>query len=154
MKSQPYLMIIIVAVVVGAVAFFGGLKYQESKDSLAGISPQDLPQKLQSLGFSGGGTGGGVFRTVGGGTGGTFRRGGGLTAGRIISKDSQSITIKMNDGSTKIIYLSSSTAVTATTAATTDDLKVGTEVTATGTPNSDGSIAAQTVQIRPTTTTQ
>lgn len=75
--------------------------------------------------------------------------GGGLTAGEIISKDTTSITIKMQDGSTKIVLIGESTQVMKTATGSVGDLSIGTNVTVTGTTNSDGSITSQSVQIRP-----
>jgi hypothetical protein len=81
--------------------------------------------------------------------GGTGARGSGLTAGDIISKDASGVTIKMQDGSTKIIVLAPSTTITKSAAGTLEDLTVGTSVAITGTTNSDSSVTAQMVQIRP-----
>jgi hypothetical protein len=85
---------------------------------------------------------------------GTFGQGnrmmnGGFTIGEVISKDASSLTIKMQDGSTKIVLLGSSTSVMKTASGTMDDLVIGSNVTVMGTANSDGSMTAQSVQIRP-----
>lgn len=72
-----------------------------------------------------------------------------LANGEIIAKDEKSITIKLRDGGSKIIFLSGTTAINKSATGTIDDLKVGTQVTATGTINTDGSVSAQMVQIRP-----
>jgi len=74
---------------------------------------------------------------------------GGFTAGQIISKDANGITIKMQDGSTKIILVGGSAQIMKQASGTLDDLSVGEEVTITGSANSDGSITAQTVSLRP-----
>ncbi len=143
--------VIAVAVVVGGGAFFGGMKYAESKSpasrftqgnfqNLQNLSPEERQQRLQELGANAGG-----FR---GGTGGQ-RNGGGFTAGEIISKDDKSVTVKLQDGGSKIIFFSDSTSISKMTDGTKADLEVGKTVTVNGTANSDGSITAQTVQIRP-----
>jgi hypothetical protein len=74
---------------------------------------------------------------------------GGVAAGEIIAKDAASITVKMANGSTRIILMGSSTPVTKQASGTQDDLSVGTQVAVTGSSNSDGSMTANTVQIRP-----
>jgi len=159
MKKQ-YLVTVIVAVVVAAGGFFGGMTFQKSSDSLKGLSGQALTTKMQSLGLGSTDTvRGGAFSTNGnfptngtfpGGTNGARRfGGGGLNAGQIVSMDSTSITIKLTDGSTKVIYYSGTTAITKTATGTASDLAVGTEISATGTSNSDGSITAQDIRINP-----
>jgi hypothetical protein len=69
--------------------------------------------------------------------------------GEIISQEDRSFTVKMADGSTKIIILSDSTTYTKTDAGSKDDLKVGSQVGIFGTENSDGSLTAQNVQLNP-----
>jgi hypothetical protein len=121
---------ILIAIVVGALAFFAGMKYQQSTGS------------AQSNGIS---QGQGGQRFGGGRSGGN----GGPIVGKILSQDSSSITIQLQDGSSKIVNVSSTTTISKTTKAAQSDLTVGTQVAAFGTTNSDGSITAQTVQINP-----
>ncbi|MEW6610236.1 MAG: biotin/lipoyl-binding protein [Patescibacteria group bacterium] len=59
------------------------------------------------------------------------------------------VGVKLQDGGSKIIILSDATKVTKTDEGTVNDLTVGTRVAVTGTSNSDGSVSAQTIQIRP-----
>jgi len=70
-----------------------------------------------------------------------------MIAGEIIAKDDSSMTIKLNDGGSKIVLISGSTKTTKQADATADDLAVGTKVSVLGTTNSDGSVSAQSVQI-------
>ena len=86
-----------------------------------------------------------------GGTRGGMRgnRAGGFTTGEVIAKDAQSITIKMRDGSSKILFYSAKTDVLKSTAGTSDDVAVGSQIMANGTANQDGSMTAQSIQIRP-----
>ncbi len=79
----------------------------------------------------------------------TNRLGGRPVVGEIISKDDKSITVKMADGSTKIVILSDSTTYSKTDTGSRDDLNVGTQVGVFGTDNSDGSVSAQNVQLNP-----
>lgn len=142
--------IITTAVVVGVGAFFGGMKYAENKSprrllqtdfqNLQNLSPEERQQRLQQLGANAvgfrGGPGGGI-------------RGGRFTAGEIISKDDKSITIKLRDGGSRIIFLSDSTEITKSVVGTISDLEVEKSVTVNGIANPDGSITAQSIQLRP-----
>jgi hypothetical protein len=77
------------------------------------------------------------------------RGAGGANVGEIVSMDANSVTIKLQDGSSKIINLSSSTTYSKTDTASKTDLKTGDRIAAFGTPNSDGSITAQNIQVNP-----
>ena len=70
--------------------------------------------------------------------------------GEIISSDDKSITVKLSDGSSKIVVLGTSTVINKADQATKDDLKVGEKAAVFGTENSDGSITAQNIQLNPT----
>lgn len=132
---------IVVALVVGAAGFFGGYKYGQSK---ASANPPFAGQFGQNSG-----------RTA------TRRFGNGndFVNGEVINKDNTSLTIQLRaaPGATstaagsKIVILAPSTQITKAATGTPDDLTVGTSVVITGTDNSDGSMTAQTVQIRPQT---
>lgn len=87
---------------------------------------------------------------------GQFRRFGGNgtngqapVLGSIVSQDSNSMTVKLQDGSTKLVLLSGNTAVSKTDPGSSSDLKTGDNVLVTGTTNSDGSVTAQNVMINP-----
>ena len=67
--------------------------------------------------------------------------------GQVLNMDSNSLTVKMSDGSTKLVVLSSSTAFMQSTKAVLSDVKTGDTVNVVGTQNSDGSVTAQDVQI-------
>ncbi len=134
MKNQS-MIIVVVAVIVAGAAFFGGMKYQQS-------------QAGSSANFANGGG-----QSPQGGTGGRFGRNGanGLrpVVGQILSMDANSITVKLQDGSSKIVILSDSTRIEKTSPALKTDLTNGATVSAFGTANSDGSITAQNVQLNP-----
>jgi len=75
-------------------------------------------------------------------------QGGGLATGQIISKDSTSLTLKSRDGNTKIVLYSPDVSILKTGSGTPQDLISGTEVNVIGAANSDGSITAQSIQVR------
>jgi hypothetical protein len=85
--------------------------------------------------------------------------GGGMVSGEIISKDANSITVQiMNNDPTstnttasgsKIIFFDANTVVSKMATGFLTDLAINTEISVTGTTNSDGSITAKSIQIRP-----
>ena len=131
MSTKQITTIIIIVLLVAGVSFYGGMKYDQ------GHAPT---------------RGNGQFAGQFGGAGGTGRgtRGGGFVAGDIFAKDTTSITVKMRDGSTKIVFVSASTDVQKTVGGSSADLIVGKSVTVQGTANADGSVTAQSVSLRTT----
>ena len=131
--------IIIILIIIIGGAFYGGMKYTESKASrgFANLSPEERQQRLQQMGAN-----------IGGGF--NNRTGAGFVSGEIISKDDKSITIKLRDDGSKIIFYSDTTEVGKFVSGTPSDLEVGKTVTINGKANQDGSITAQSIQLRPT----
>lgn len=121
--------ILIALIIGGGVGFFTGTKYQQSKQ-------RNTPR--QFAGQMGGRTGAGINRLG-------FRP----VQGEIISADEKSITVKLQDGSSKIIILSENTQINKAEKAGKEELKVGEKVAVFGTENSDGSITAQNIQLNP-----
>ncbi len=73
--------------------------------------------------------------------------GNGPIAGEIINQDETSVTVKLSDGSTKIVLVTDQTAYTQASEAAKSSLKVGDQITAFGPQNQDGSVTAQNVVI-------
>ncbi len=85
----------------------------------------------------------------------TGQRGGGFAggiSGDIISMDDKSVTVKLNDGSTKIVLLGESTTYSNLLDAKKEDIKEGTKIMVIGSSNSDGSLTAQRIQLNPIVT--
>ena len=74
---------------------------------------------------------------------------GGAVIGSILSMDAKSITVKLADGSTKIVLFSGTTTYENTITAQASDLKVGGQIAVFGSTNSDGSVTATSIQINP-----
>jgi len=140
MKKQ--LPIIIAIVVVGSGAFYGGIKYEKSKNPLSNFSPQNFqnlsPEQRQQ--FLQGNVGGNLQKGS--------RNGSGFLSGEVIAKDEQSLTIKMPDGGSKIVFFSDPTQISKTVDGTINDIEIGKQIMVSGEQNSDGSYTAQNIQIR------
>ncbi len=138
--------IVVIIILVGAGSFYGGMKYDQSKNpranrntgGLANLSPEERQTRLQQFGAIG----------QSGGTRDT-QANGGFATGEIISKDEKSLTIKLQNGGSKIVFFSDSTPIMKTASGTSQDLTTGKQVTITGTTNQDGSLSAQSIQLRP-----
>jgi hypothetical protein len=74
--------------------------------------------------------------------------GGGFVAGQIVSNDGTSLTVQLANGNSENVFYSSSTQVIKPSPASAKDLTTGTMVMIGGTTNSDGSVTAQSIQIR------
>ncbi|MEW6617131.1 MAG: hypothetical protein AB1333_01795 [Patescibacteria group bacterium] len=127
--------VIVIVCIVGAIGFYVGTKYGGNKWNV----PTNGRMQL-----------GGQNLRQGGGNAmmGQRGQGGGFLSGEIISKDATTITVKLGDGGSKIVFLSSSTPVMKSVQGSSADLLVGENVMITGTTNSDGSVTAGSVQLR------
>lgn len=123
---------LLIAVIVAVVAFWGGMAYAKHKS----------PAMTAGQGQYGMGQG----RGFGGGRGGAN---GGFVGGTVLSKTDTTITVQNQNGGSKIILVSPTTTVSKSAQGALSDVAVGSSILVTGTPNSDGSITAQTLQIRP-----
>ena len=131
--SKTIVSMLAVVVVIGAGSFYGGMKYGQ-QTGLASATQGNF-----------GGSGAGISRGA--------RRNGGMNGdaimGEILSKDDTSITIKLRDGGSKIVFVSASTQVMKSTTGALSDLAAGDQVVSFGTANADGSVTAKTIQLRP-----
>lgn len=131
--NNKLLVSIIIAIVMGAAGFLTGMQYQKQQQpTFAGFNQNGRNQGLRQ-----------------GGQAGNRFQGGRPVIGEIISSDDKSITVKMQDGSTKIVIVSDGTSINKAAEGSKADLKKGETVAAFGTQNSDGSITAQNIQLNP-----
>lgn len=129
MKKNIIITIILVVIACGG-GFFAGMKYQQSVRS-------SFSRQL--------GTGQGAGTTGAQNRG----RGGSMVAGDVINVDDKSITVKLQDGSSKIVIVTETTTISKASDGTKSDLKVGGQVAVFGSGNSDGSVTAQNIQLNP-----
>lgn len=135
MKNVGTISAVLIVVAVG-LGFVGGMKFQEAKSQ--------TPQTPAMQNNTGNGTRGGGRFGRGGGAG-----GGRPTAGEIISSDDKSATVKLMDGSSKIILLTDKTTINKTIPASKSDLKQGERIAVFGTDNTDGSVTATNISLNP-----
>jgi hypothetical protein len=136
MKNKNTMMIAAAVLIIVAAAggFFGGMAYQKNQFSPFGMMGQnDFRQ------------GGGNFAGRSGQNGQGIRP----VSGQIVSVGNNTMTVKLNDGSTKIVILSAGTAINKAATASASDLKAGETVAAFGTVNPDGSVTASNIQLNP-----
>ncbi len=135
--------------VVGATSFFAGTKFQQSR-----ILNGNFGNKTQVGQMMNGRENGqfdlkrtgsqGMQQGTGVGTGIGFGR---PTSGEVIAMDEKSITVKSEDGSTKIVLFSDQTTVNKTEVGAKTDLKAGDQIMVIGSQNQDGSLTAQVINL-------
>lgn len=135
MKRNQIIGVVVIVVLVGGGAFWGGMSYAQG---------QALARGPGAAGFTRGT--GGTFTGRTGAAGAS----GGFTAGQVVSVGNGSITIQSaTASSTEIVLVGDSTQILKTDTGSMSDLAPGAQVTVTGTSNSDGSLTATSIQIRP-----
>jgi hypothetical protein len=126
---------VIVVIVVAIGGFYFGTKYASSSKTSATTAVSAYGRSGRA-GFTG-------------------VAGGNATVGKIVSVGSNSFTLQLpGTAGSKIIFYSDSTGISKTVNGSSADLAPGTQVVIGGTSNSDGSLTANSIQIRPSTTTQ
>jgi hypothetical protein len=121
----------VIALIIGAGIGYAG----------AGMFASPVASKSTRSGFAGNATG--MMR---GGT-----NGGGFLSGTVAAKDSGSITLNTKDGSSHVVLINPATTVSKSATGTENDVVVGGTIIVSGTTNSDGSVSASLIQIRPST---
>lgn len=128
MKNKNLLVTILV-IGVGVGGFFAGMKYQQSKQP-SRVDFQAM-RGMRQPGMSGVQQGAGS----------------GMIRGEIIAQDEESITVKLLDGSSKIILISENTTINKTTEGSVDDLETGKQIVVFGQENADKSVSATNIQL-------
>lgn len=140
MKNN-YLITAILVLVFTGVGFYGGMKYQQSKATSFTGQFNNRQGTARNNQF------GNVTGTIR--NGGVNRGGFKPVAGEIISSDDKSITVKLQDESSKIVLINNKTVINKAETVTKSELKVGEKVSVFGSENTDGSVTAQNIQLNP-----
>jgi hypothetical protein len=134
MSKNKIAVSVVISILVVGLVFYGGMKYGQSS-SKTQIGAGNFGQRLGQMGS------------------GTQKTGhqplGGMVSGQILSIDTNSFTIKSQDGGSRIVFLSASTTVNKMAEGSVKDLAVGSSISVNGASNPDNSINAQSIQIRP-----
>ena len=123
--NKPIKIIIVLAI--AAALFYGGFAYGQSTGSAStsSASAYSGARATRTGGFAGGSA----------------------TVGTVVSSDATSVTIALKSGSVVAFY-STSTPIMDTTIGSPNDIVAGANITVLGTTNSDGSITANSIQLR------
>lgn len=132
MKKNNIVLFLIITATVGVLAFFGGMKYQQTKAADQNFFRDQMRNRQGNIT--------GQVR---------FGNTGRPVVGEIILSDENSITVKLEDGSSKIVFLPDTAVISKTDTGEKTDLRNGMRVGVFGTENSDGSMTAQNVQLNP-----
>ncbi len=127
MKRWLIPVIVVVVAAIGVGAFFGGKAAgggtPSAAEAMKVVSNLTAAQR-QALAQSSGGTGTATGAPTGGPTG-ASAGGGDMTSGSIVSSDANTMTIKLDSGSTKIVLFSDSTTISVSKTGSTSDLTAG-----------------------------
>lgn len=132
MKQNQILITAFVVIAVGVSAFFGGMQYQKMQRGQFGQGRLTGQNPAMGNQFRGGQAN--MGRPV---------------SGEIISSDDKSITVKLADGSSKIVLLNEQSKIMEATSSTKQSLTSGKNVMVFGTTNQDGSVTASNIQLNP-----
>lgn len=135
-SMKKYISFILVAIIAGGVGFGGGMSYANSRQQKNTFAMQQGGENFRNGGQ-------GMRQGVRGGLG-------GAVSGEILTKDDKSLTVKLRDGGSKLIFLSKTTTISKPTEMSLDSLVLGDTVVIMGQANDDGSVTANSIQVRPT----
>ncbi len=124
--------------IAGSAGFYGGSLYQKRTDSAR--SPFGMANGTVRPGDD-------RAQRFGGESQGFRQTGTNFVAGEVLAKDDSSITVKLRDGGSRIVFISESTAISKSTQGSKDDLAVGGTVMVTGTTGTDGIMSAQSISL-------
>jgi len=135
MKNKIIVGIIVGVAMVSVGSFYAGMKFSQIQRSFSGRNLGNRGEQMINSPFA---------------KDQKSPRGnlGGIINGEIISKDNIGITVKQRDGGSRIILISDKTLISKLASSTKEELSGGLQITGYGTPNPDGSLNAESIQIK------
>lgn len=147
-NSNIVIVTIVCAAIAGAGGFWGGTIYQKSQiTTMMGNQMGGRGEGVSQLGRNG--MNGNTSKTTNNNVPAMNGRGGGAISGEVTAKDDKSLTVKMTDGSSKIVIISDSTTYHLSAESDLNKIDVGTKVATFGTSNADGTLTANSIEINP-----
>ncbi len=149
MKKKQIIISVIVLIAVAIISFYIGTKYNSGKNRNGAGSYMMNRGEFNEGGKGENNTresGARNFQSVRGGANGLN-----MTSGEIINKDADagSVTVKLKDGGSKIIFVNQNTKIQKIIDGAASDLSVGSQIMISGQANADGSVNATSIQQRP-----
>lgn len=133
MKNQKNIIIFTLSLLlVGSISFYGGMQYE--KNINAGLRQSGFNRPTGGMAMNPGMRQG--------------SQGGGFVNGTIKEKDGDNLVVTTGKDGSKIVLFSERTKILKSTDGSIEDVAVGTPVMIMGSQNQDGSITAQSIQIR------
>lgn len=139
--------VVVSGVVCGGIGFWGGSQYNSNKLDQGiygrrmydqnGTGMMNNRNKMDRDDKNGAWMGNGM------------NRGGGMVVGEISSIDGDKITVKLADGSSKLVVLANSTTYTISSDVSKDKLSVGAKVAVMGSDSNDGTTSATSIELNP-----
>ena len=130
MKKNNLILVIVIAVVVGGLAFWGGAQYQKRQiGNFRSDQPVNIRGQLKEMPERNGTQ---LGRAVN---------------GEIISVEDETITIKTQEDDTRIVIFSDSTRINKTNEGSIADLQIGEQVMVVGAEDTSGAVTAQNISI-------
>lgn len=140
MKNNGTLLTLLIVLVSAGLGFYGGTIYQKSQKVIGNFTAgSQLGDRNGRMGM----------QRQGDQLGNMGRLGNRQMGGEITAIDDKTMTVKFQDGSSKIVLLSTTTTINKSVEASTSDLQVGTKVSVFGPQNQDGSITGQNIELDP-----
>ncbi|MCF7860118.1 hypothetical protein K9M09_00655 [Patescibacteria group bacterium] len=132
---------LVIVIIVAAISFYSG---RMSAAKIGTNTFNNYAGQADRMGAAVNGQGA-VMGRAGAGTG-TARAN--MLSGEIMSKDENSLTVKLPDGGSKIVFFSPTTVINQLSTSTLEALNIGQNIVANGNLNSDGSLSALTIESR------